>query len=74
MHLLLEEFESDLCNYALEHPVRLLVESFDLGVSLRLSRELCRQFRLQNLAEELDPGSDSLRLQEVRSDFDLWQI
>lgn len=73
MDLLLEEFEGDLSNDTLEHPVWLLVESFDLAMGLSLSDELSRELSLQNLAEKLDPGSDSLGLQEVRSDLDLWQ-
>ena len=73
MDLLLEEFEGDLSNDTLEHPVWLLVESFDLAMGLSLSDELSRELCLQNLAEKLDPGSDSLGLQEVRSDLDLWQ-
>ena len=73
MDLLFEEFEGDLGNDALEHPVWLLVESFDLAMGLSWSDELGRELCLQNLAEKLDPGSDSLGLQKVRSDLDLWQ-
>lgn len=61
----LEEFERDLRNSAFEHPVRLLIESLNILVRLRLSREFCGQFFLQNVAEKLDPWCTLLCLEQV---------
>ena len=71
--LLLEEFEGDLGNDALQDPVGLLVERFDLGVRFGQRRELGWKLHFENLAEELDPGGHFLRLQQVRRNFNLMQ-
>ena len=72
-HLLLEELESDLGDDAFEEPAWLLVQLHNLGERLGQRSLLWRELRLQNAAEELDPGGHLALLAQVWHDFDLDQ-
>ena len=70
-YLLLEQFKADLSDNTLQDPAGLLVKCLNFLPELRLSRALCWEISLENLAEELNPGRHLPRLEQIRRDFDL---